>query len=544
MDAAELVESSRPPESLRAGSTLGRYLLLCPIARGGMGQVWAARQTGPLGLPQVVAVKIAIPFETTNHEQIQQHLFDEAQVAASIDHPNVCKILELGAEGGALFITMELLHGASLSALLAASPGRKLDYRVAAHLVAQACSGLHAAHELTDEDGETLEVVHRDATPHNLFVTSAGELKVMDFGIVKSKNQLHQATQTGELKGKLSYLAPEQIRGKGIDRRADIFALGGVLFIATLGRNPFMAPGEDAGTALLRITQGEYPTPAYLDPDYPPELEAIVHRALALNPDDRFQTADEMRVALQGYLDSSSRPVTREEVTAILKKHCGAAIDQRKAEIRNAQRTFDSRGYSPASGTFPATDASYSESPTLARVEQTLESSSGPGSASFVQLQNPFRSASRRKTGVLLVALAAASSLLTLTLVRWASTPASVDALGKSESRGSATNSAPMIAPPSPTPAPDPSGRVAAQASAEGPAARASAPESTTTPKGRSSKKVGTGSSRAAVNRGAEGALEAAAARPAAPPGSAPFSETVTRKPSRHAIDESDPFAK
>jgi serine/threonine protein kinase len=347
-------------EALQAGDSLGRYQLLCPIARGGMGQVWAARQTGPFGLPKLVAIKTAIPLESSTYRQVQEYLFDEAQVAASVDHPNVCKILELGQERDVLFIAMEWLNGAPLSTLVGKLPQRRLDYRMAAYLLTQACSGLHSAHELTDDDGVHMEVVHRDATPHNFLITSAGELKVMDFGIVKSKNQQHQATQVGELKGKISYLAPEQIRGKGIDRRADIFTLGCVLYVITVGKGAFNPEaGQDAGRTILRILDGDYALPSTILSDYPPELEAIVTRALSTAPDQRFQTAEEMRLALEAFLGDGSRSVTREDVAALLYEHCGPSIEHRRSEIRGAQRLFDSQSGHERSGTFPAAEKAY-----------------------------------------------------------------------------------------------------------------------------------------------------------------------------------------
>ena len=194
MDAAEH-HAMEPAELLQPGDAVGRYQLLCPIARGGMGVVWAARQNGRLGLPGLVAIKIALRSGT----RVQDYLFDEAKVAAAIDHPNVCKIFELGQEGDSLFIAMEWIHGVSMAYLLKALPNRRMDYGIAAQLLAQAASGLHAAHELRDDEGQLLDVVHRDATPQNLLIAATGELKVVDFGIVKAKNQIHQAPETGEL---------------------------------------------------------------------------------------------------------------------------------------------------------------------------------------------------------------------------------------------------------------------------------------------------------------------------------------------------------
>ncbi|MDQ2646768.1 MAG: serine/threonine protein kinase, partial [Myxococcota bacterium] len=339
MDAAEH-HPIEPAELLQPGDAVGRYQLLCPIARGGMGVVWAARQTGRLGLPGLVAVKIAL----RSGHRVQDYLFDEAKVAAAIDHPNVCKILELGQEGDSLFIAMEWIHGVSLAYLLKALPNRRLDYRIAALLLAQAAGGLHAAHELRDDEGQLLEVVHRDATPQNLLIAVNGDLKVVDFGIVKAKNQIHQATETGELKGKLSYLSPEQVRGKPLDRRADVFSLGCVLYVATTGRSPFN--DGDAASTIAKLMTGEYPPPSALVEDYPEQLERILVRALANQPNERYQTADALRIALEEFAASGPRPTTRDDVARLVSERCGTSIEACRANIRAAQRLFDSQATS------------------------------------------------------------------------------------------------------------------------------------------------------------------------------------------------------
>ncbi|HMJ14153.1 MAG TPA: protein kinase [Polyangiaceae bacterium] len=369
-----------PSELLQPGDQLGRYQLLCAVAQGGMGQVWAARETGRLGLPRVVAIKTALPGSVTTYDKIQELFLDEAQVAASIDHPNVCKILELGQAGQTLFIAMEWIHGASLQTLLRCSGSpAPLDYGVAAHIIAQACSGLHAAHELLDEDGVPLEVVHRDATPHNVLITTTGEVKIVDFGIVKSRNQLHQATEAGEIKGKIAYLAPEQLRGTGVDRRTDIFSLGCALYFATTGRGPFN--GSDAGSTIMRIMQGEYRKPSNLISNYPKQLEEIARRALAPNPSDRFQTCEEMRLALETFVCGLKPAIGCVDVAAALNGNCGQMIEQRRIDIRSAQKLFESqpgsrmgweRNSNASSGTYPVGNTA----PTLR--------TTGPGASSEV----------------------------------------------------------------------------------------------------------------------------------------------------------------
>ena len=555
MDAAEGIAAPPASSSLQAGDLLGRYQLLCPIARGGMGQVWAARQSGPLGLPKLVAIKTAIPLESTAYAQVQEFLFDEAQVAASVDHPNVCKILELGQEREVLFIAMEWLHGAPLSTLVSKLPQRRLDFRMAAHLLAQACSGLHAAHELRDDDGVLLEVVHRDATPHNFLITAAGELKVMDFGIVKSKNQQHQATQTGELKGKLSYLSPEQIRGQVIDRRADLFTLGSVLYVITVGQSAFNPTNtQDPGQTIMRILEGDYAAPSSIVPDYPPKLEAIVKRALATRRDDRFQTAEEMRIALDDFLADGSRSVTREEVSALLHQCCGSLIEQRKAEIRTAQKLFDSQGGTARSGTFPAS-VGYDSA---GRIAEIITPAAAPpnlpapsGERTLASESNQPQRAPKRNWAPIIGATAIVAAGLTAVWFLEPRAPAEGSPRAADTSAEARTREAPRVVAASP----DANSHAAEQkalvakdgASPDGnaPSSASGSPAVEPAARPRAQHKAITGR---ALAKAAEPAATTTSSGPSAEPhpaaDSSAFSQSVSRKPARHAIDESDPFGK
>lgn len=351
-------------ETLQAGDQLGGYQLLCPVARGGMGQIWAARRTGRLGT--LVAVKTAL---VETGDKLEELFFDEARVAVSIDHPNVCRTFELGEDHGLLFLAMEWIEGASLWQLFKALPKpRRLESHLAAYAVACACSGLHAAHELRDDDGATLNVVHRDATPHNILISRNGDVKVVDFGVVKSRNQLH-ATVTGEFKGKINYLAPEQILSKDVDRRTDVFALGCVLYVLTTGERPFQS--DNAGGTMLHIVNGTYTLPSVLVPSYPPELESIIVRALARDPDRRFPSADALRLALESFLATSGAPpVGRDDLASLLQTHLGDMLKRRQEQIRAAQRRLAvagsvapvSDGVSELPGTVGTGNASCSES--------------------------------------------------------------------------------------------------------------------------------------------------------------------------------------
>jgi serine/threonine-protein kinase len=297
-----------------AGKTIGRYRLLYPIAAGGMAQVWTAKPEGG-GLARTVAIKLVRP-EYAADDEYSRMFIDEAMVASSIHHPNVCEIYELGRDGDLLFMVLEWVAGDSLSGLVQRGAElQPLPDQVAARITADACAGLHAAHEAIGPDGQPLGIVHRDVSPPNILVSMHGHVKVSDFGIAKARHQLHSRTRTGEIKGKFAYIPPEQILGRGVDRRADVYAMGCVLYVATLGLRPF----GGGATALGKIVQGRFRKPSELRTDYPEELEHIIVRALAADPNQRYQTAEEMRIALEQWMLNSSKMVVPGDVARIVR---------------------------------------------------------------------------------------------------------------------------------------------------------------------------------------------------------------------------------
>jgi eukaryotic-like serine/threonine-protein kinase len=381
-----------------------------------MGQIWAARRTGRLGT--LVAVKTAL---VETGDKLEELFFDEARVAVSIDHPNVCRTFELGEDHGLLFLAMEWIEGASLWELFKALPTpRRLESHIAAYAVACACSGLHAAHELRDDDGTPLNVVHRDATPHNILISRNGDVKVVDFGVVKSRNQLH-ATVTGEFKGKINYLAPEQILSKDVDRRTDVFALGCVLYVLTTGERPFQS--DNAGGTMLHIVNGTYSLPSVLVPSYPPELESIIVRALARDPDRRFPSADALRLALESFLvTSGAPPVGRDDLASLLQTHLGDMLKRRQEQIRAAQRRLVVAGGSVA----PVSDG-LSELPGPVGTANASCSES-LGTAAPVALSRP-RPARRFALYAAIATLLAASPFAALRVERPSAAPAPAAAL-------------------------------------------------------------------------------------------------------------------
>jgi serine/threonine-protein kinase len=296
------------------GGRLGRYKLLQKIASGGMASVWLARAEGAAGFEKLVAVKRIHPHLAEEKNFVEMFL-DEARIASRIDHANVCAVFDFGQADNTYYIAMEFLVGEPFSRVaraLAKNPKAVADPRrpfYVAKLIADACEGLHAAHELRGRDGELLNVVHRDISPQNLFVTFDGVVKVVDFGIASASDRLHH-TQGSEVKGKFSYMAPEQARGaKGakLDRRADVFALGIVLWeMLTLKR---LFRRDTPAETLMALVSDPIPPPSAARPGIPPELDAIVLKSLARSPDERYATARELGRDLNRFLGKAGEVI-------------------------------------------------------------------------------------------------------------------------------------------------------------------------------------------------------------------------------------------
>jgi eukaryotic-like serine/threonine-protein kinase len=324
------------------GKILGRYELLAPIARGGMAQVWAARLHGSRGFQRVVAVKTIVS-GTMDDVATEQMLLHEASLASRIQHPNVTATLDLGEQDGVLFLVMEWVDGEPLTALL--EQARKIGpvpLPIAINLIGQACQGLQAAHELRDDEGAPLGIVHRDVSPHNVLVTHTGTVKLVDFGIAKATNAVTSATETGAVKGKLAYMAPEQVRGEAIDRRADIFAIGILLYLLTTGQHPHK--GATLAETIHRLLSEAPRRPSELVEAYPPLLESIVLKALSKEADCRFADARELFEALAHAVPQAFQPGFESEVANFLEQVLGDRGVESKARLRVAQQALDAAG--------------------------------------------------------------------------------------------------------------------------------------------------------------------------------------------------------
>jgi len=299
---------------------------------GGMATVELARMDGAGGFQKWVAIKRIHPHLTEDPQFINMFL-DEARIAASISHPNVAQVFDLGKYENTYWIAMEYLHGEPLREVYRINEERNepTQPEIAARVIADAAEGLHAAHELRGKDGRPLNLVHRDVTPHNLFVTYDGVVKVVDFGIAKVTGSL-SSTHAGTIKGKIAYMAPEQVRGRPIDRRTDIFALGVVLWELTTGRRLFRVDSDLA--TLSRVEACVVPPPSALNEDYAPALEEVLLRALQREPSERYQTARELSRALQGYLMTSNVFVGPEEVSAYVKSLFADRVRSRENHLQ------------------------------------------------------------------------------------------------------------------------------------------------------------------------------------------------------------------
>ena len=298
------------------GRTLGRYILDRKLATGGMAEIWVAHQDGPAGFQKDVVLKKILPHLAEDQKFIDMFL-DEARLAAQLTHPNIVQIFDLGEADGEHFIAMEFIDGRDMQAIIdrTITVGQEFSPAIAARIVADACTALDYAHNFTDREGTHVQLVHRDVSPQNILVSKDGIVKLVDFGVAKAATSTHK-TQTGAVKGKLSYMSPEQISGKLVDARSDIFALGIVLYELVTGRRPF---GHESELLAITAILNEQPQrPGEFIGSLPDELEQIIFRALEKDAADRFQSASEMQIALEQALRNMGAILTAREVRSYL----------------------------------------------------------------------------------------------------------------------------------------------------------------------------------------------------------------------------------
>ncbi|MEZ4308286.1 MAG: serine/threonine-protein kinase [Polyangiaceae bacterium] len=307
-------------------STIGKYQLIANLGHGGMADVYLAVVHGPVGFNKLTVIKRLRPSLADEPEFLAMFL-DEARLAARLNHPNVVQTNEVAEVDGIYFIAMEYLDGQPLNRVLhRLQKQAELPRELLLRVVADSLAGLHHAHELTDYDGSPLGVVHRDASPHNIFVTYDGQTKVVDFGIAKAASRSSE-TRDGVLKGKVAYMAPEQSKSENVDRRADVFAMGLVTWEVLTGAR--LRRGSDL-EILDRISRGDVPPLSSAWPDCPAELARIVAKSTALSMHDRYATANEMRQDIVAYLDSVSVRSSSEEVGRMV----SALFEHKRTEMK------------------------------------------------------------------------------------------------------------------------------------------------------------------------------------------------------------------
>lgn len=357
---------------------IGRYALYGALAAGGMATVHFGRLLGPAGFSRTVAIKRLHPQYAKDPEFVAMFL-DEARLAARIQHPNVVATVDVVAMQEELFLVMDYIRGESFSRLLRASRKRKIavPLRIIASVITGMLHGLHAAHEAKDERGQPLSIVHRDVSPQNVLVGVDGIARVLDFGVAKAAARI-QVTRDGQMKGKLSYMAPEQLKARGVDRRTDVFAAGIVFWESLTGRRLF--DGGVASEVLDMILKDEVPPPSSLHPGLSREVDALVLKALEKEPDRRYQSARQFAIAIEDTIPLASA----REVGEWVEKVAGETLSRREetvAEIESVTETSDLS--SESSPGFLKTLDGHLRAPALARAAKKEGPSNGaaaPGS--------------------------------------------------------------------------------------------------------------------------------------------------------------------
>ena len=318
--------------------TFGKYLLLSKLGSGGMAEVFLARPAISFGNGSLLAIKRVLPHVAGDPAFVRMFK-SEIQVCLGLNHPHIVHINDFGEMNEQPYIAMEFIEGVNLKQLVAkfSEKGENLPIELAVSIATQAASGLHYAHSFVNSaTGECLKLVHRDISPQNLILSYEGNLKIIDFGIAKATSGLSEATQTGTLKGKVSYMSPEQVNMNKIDARSDIFSLGIVLWEMLTGRRLFSKSGDSEYRILEKILDCENSIvyPSLLNPKIPPSLDEIVMKALTKDPAQRYQTAAELQNDLRKYLFTSAPGYSYSDVGRAVNSAFGAEILAERKKLR------------------------------------------------------------------------------------------------------------------------------------------------------------------------------------------------------------------
>lgn len=331
----------------RDARDFGSYELLAKLATGGMAEIFLARPHGHAH-SQLLVLKRILP-HLAEDDHFVTMFRDEADLASKLIHPNVCRVHTLGHHSGSWFIAMEYLHGVPLSRMMTrlSKQGKQLDIRIVAGIIVAACEGLHHAHELKDASGQLQNVVHRDVSPPNIMIVKAGLVKLLDFGIAKAAST-NAKTRTGTVKGKNAYMSPEQIMGKALDRRSDIFALGTVMYeLLTIKR---LFHRDSDFMTFKAISEEPIPDISERRPDLPMGLKSVLMQALARDPNGRFSTAKQFGDAIRGATMSLGGPASTSEIAEFLMDAFGDELALQDEILRASDDPSQVPATSPQTG--------------------------------------------------------------------------------------------------------------------------------------------------------------------------------------------------
>lgn len=333
--------SSSSSSTSNRGTRFGKYSLLNRIAVGGMAEVFLARQEGLEGFEKTICIKRIRPHLSSQPNFVQMFL-NEAKLAAQLNHPNIVQIYDLGRVNDSYFIAMEYISGRDMSRIIpkAEKAGISFPMIYALRIASNVCEGLYFAHTKGDAYGNPLNIVHRDITPENILVSFSGTVKIVDFGIAKANTQLEQ-TRAGEIKGKLSYMSPEQCMGHQLDARSDIFSFGSVIYEWITGYKLFT--GENEMAILKSIIDGKIYPPSYFKEDVPEAVERILMKALEKDKNKRYQSAWEMQFDIDTYLASSEFTPSNIHLSNFLKQIFGDEIEREKELLVKHKEENDRR---------------------------------------------------------------------------------------------------------------------------------------------------------------------------------------------------------
>lgn len=390
-----------------------------PVARGGLGQVWAARLRGARGFNKLVAIKTLLP-APGDAPQMEQRLLEDLRVAALVQHSNVAQTLELDEQKGTLYAVMEWVDGESLSQLMeSAELGGGVPLLVAVNLIGQALRGLQAAHEHCDETGRRSPVIHRDVSPDNILISYSGIAKLVDFGISRAKRQDRTLGPDNRIDRNFGYAAPEQVRGEAVDPRTDLFAAGVVLYLLTTGRHPFQ--GKDSAATLRNVLSDVPPTrPSVLKTSYSRTLEAVVMKSLEKDPNRRWPSAEEMRLALERGVPQAFELGFEAQLRTFMADTVGDRGQKKREAIRRAEIVVDAGAGEPGGGTSKSSVKSLRA--IAVNTERAAESEPPPVRRSVIPTLRPMLARSlpppHLRKPLLIVSLAAAALTLGLLLSR------------------------------------------------------------------------------------------------------------------------------